>query len=168
VDRHASENAIVYLDDSHFPVLISTWVGTTSLETASAYVEWVVVRIERAQEEGVRVYSICDSSLAGRPDATVRKYFAEQISGERGEQLMREQTSIVVHSSPFMRGALTAIGWAAPSMKHVKVTGTIDNAFRVAQDLISESGGSRPDLPIGSFRSPAEDDPEAWKLLGTG
>ena len=54
-------------------------------------------------------------------------------------------------------------------MKNVRVTATLDEALIVARDLIyAEDTKALVELPIGDYRSPAEDDPEAWRLLGTG
>ena len=39
----------------------------------------------------------------------------------------------------------------------------------LTKELIYEAdAGVAPELPVGNYRSPAEDDPAAWKLLGTG
>jgi hypothetical protein len=168
VERHASDEAIVFLDDAHFPVVIATWVGEASLLTAEAYIAWFKAQIARAEEEEVWLIAISDSRLAGRPDATVRRYFADEIGSTEGRRLMSKQTSLVVHDSQLLRGALTAISWLVPGVDKLPTARTMHASFEQVRRLLRDKAQTFPGtLEPDNYVNPAEQDELAKRIFGT-
>ena len=142
-------------------------MGPASVTTAKYFFEWHHKLHERAAREGRRFYSISDASLAGRPSPEVRRLFADDVKAraEKTERPDEAEVSSVVLTNRLLRGALTAIGWVAPSMKYLHTAGTMQEALEHIFEEMRADGVTPPvAVEPATYKSPAADDPEATAL----
>jgi hypothetical protein len=173
MERVTGDGSIVFLEDRFFPLVIATWVGPASESTAQAFFEWHHKQHARGAAEGRRFYSISDATLSGRPSPEVRRLFAEDVkmrseeaekAGKTPEEL---ELSSVVITNRLLRGALTAIGWVAPSMKNLHSAATVQESLTHMLERMAEDGVARPEgLELDGYESPAFGDDDARKLSG--
>lgn len=136
MERFESGSSVIYCDDSHFPVVISTWIGSATLDNSQSYLTWMDAQLQRATREQVQLITISDSTDAKRPPPEVRRLFVDWIN-------QHEDTggdSLVVITNALVRGALTAIGWLAPSAQKVNTVKDMDVALAKARGLLAERG----------------------------
>ncbi|MEM7152647.1 MAG: hypothetical protein AAF799_07385 [Myxococcota bacterium] len=140
MERFESGSSVIYCDDSHFPVVISTWIGAATLDNSQEYLTWMDAQLQRATREEVRLISISDSADAKRPPPEVRRLFVDWINNNE------ESTgdSFVVITNALVRGALTAIGWLAPSAQKVNTVKDLPTALSKARGLLAERGLTVP------------------------
>lgn len=108
------------VDDRTYPVLFATWVGHSSLETMRAFYEWNDTQLKRVVADNVRFALITDAIDAERPNAPVRQMIADKTKEMQRTHVKAEAlrtSSIVVVENPFVRGALTAVGWLMGGME---------------------------------------------------
>ncbi len=146
----------VYFDDSHLPVLIVTFMGTTNLQAC----EWFGARygevLEAAHARGEKVVSISDASRANRPPPEVRRFFAEWMGTIPDHLNEATLASIAVITNPLMRGAMTAIGWINEDVRDVVSVPSLEQGIERAMAMLDAAGVPRPTgLDAASYRVPS-------------
>ncbi|MFV8753579.1 hypothetical protein ACNOYE_23750 [Nannocystaceae bacterium ST9] len=149
--RYADADSVVVLDDTYSPVIIVSWIGEPTLELVEIYQRWQGEQIERAKSAGLRLISLTDCSRTERPSSRVRKAFSEDPA--EGEAVFLK--SIVVITSPVIRGALTAVKWLmGDRFGDVEVAESTRGAITRCLDLLDQHGIARPSLSPTSYRGP--------------
>ncbi len=131
-----SEGDAIALDDTFFPILVTTWVGPASVSSVDTYFVWLDAMLKRAMQEKTPLVNITDAGLAKNPNAEVRRIIAERTKawGASGADT-HPVTSYVVIESAIIRGTLTVIGWLHGNMKSVNVATCAEALERGIQDL---------------------------------
>jgi hypothetical protein len=134
------------LDDRAFPVLFATWVGHADEKTVRAFYAWNDVQLKRVALERTAFALITDAVAAERPDAPVRALLAELTRAMQKDHPTAETfraSSIVVLESPFVRGALTAVGWLMGGME-TEYAPTCAEALQRSESRFRDRGAKWP------------------------
>lgn len=121
-------------DESRDPVLVTTWVGETTLADVAAYNAWMETRLERARREGKKLATISDAVGVTRTPPEVRRALSSS----------ELQTDVVVGNwvvggSAFLRGVMAALRWANPKFASVRMVATLDQALKEASVALGET-----------------------------
>lgn len=111
MESHTDKGSELLLDDALRPILISTWIGPATLDLVDEFYRWCDGQVAKAKRRGYPVILISDATLAGRPNADVRKAFAAAKF-----DVDVPFKSIVIINNKIIRGAMTAIGWLLGDM----------------------------------------------------
>jgi hypothetical protein len=149
----------VMVDDTYFPVVVSTWFGAATEPAVRAYFAWLHRVLGRAQAGRVpALVNITDAGPAGNPSPDVRRLIAELTVGwEKAGADQLHVTSYVVVESAVIRGVLTALGWLHGDMKAENLASCSQAIERALADLAA--AGVSP--PVGL-------DPARWRRPGRG
>jgi hypothetical protein len=139
IDRRQSAAALVAVDDTHLPILISTFRGQLDLETVTWH-DSETNRILRARiRQGRPVVYITDTRRMQVPSATLRQHWATQI--KENDDVMRACLGIfVVLDNPLMRGALTAVDWMTNQTRRVHYMPSMQEAVAEANRRLVARG----------------------------
>jgi hypothetical protein len=131
--------SIAAVDDTHLPVLISTFRGHIELDMAQWHHVATSVILRHRYSLGQPVVYITDSRGMHVPSATVRKYWAD-IMRENEAMMNAMLGNLVVLDSPIMRGALTAIEWLTTLTRRIHYVATMEQAEIEANRCLRERG----------------------------
>lgn len=151
ITKQGRGGSIAAVDDSHLPVLISTFRGHIELEMAQWHHGATSVILRHRHQLGQPVVYITDSRGMHVPSATVRKYWAD-IMRENEAVMNAMLGNFVVLDSPIMRGALTAIEWLTTLSRRIHYVATMEQAAVEANRCLSEHGYSRVVLDGKTYR----------------
>jgi hypothetical protein len=138
VTWHDEGNAALVLDLRHYPICISTWMGTPGLDIATAYVEWTEALHRQAEWQEDRIVLVADGTRGGRPPGPVRHRLAES----RTPPCVLDY--FVVVSNPAVRGAVTAISWLAGDRLRMRVVPELSAGLRGALVVLDRNAIPRP------------------------
>ena len=156
MERIESSDGALFLDAARFPFLIVSWVGEGTVEQADGYVTWVARMAERVQGEG-KLSIINDATRAGRPGPEFRKFFSDFLATPEGTTLLTvDHATFVALSNPLVRGALTAIGWMAPSVRSMRVTPDLPTAVAAAVEEARRRGDPTEMPDLAGYEHPAD------------
>ena len=141
-----TDDDVIVMDDTYFPVVVATWFGAPSEKAVRIYFEWAREMVARATREGARIVNITDAGPAKTPDAAVRRLIADltkalEAAGGNDEAMM----SYVVVENAVIRGVMTALGWLHGNLKAHHVS-TCAEALEAG---IRELARARMPLPKG-------------------
>ena len=146
----------VYLDHSHYPILISTWIGDPTVAICRTFSAWHVGFLQNACRSGQRIIAIADSTRTGQASSAVRHYFAEWTSSQTDELREANLMTLVVVPNPVVRGVLAAIGWVSSAARDITPVPTREMAIERALRLLDLHGIARPvTLSVSTYRPPA-------------
>jgi hypothetical protein len=131
MQRFVDGDAEVVVDLRFMPIVISTWFGTPTIELATSFAEWFSPFMAEQAQLGTRLVFVSDASLAGRPGGDVRKRFAALDSPDF------VLDSLVVVTNPAVRGAATAIRWAAGERMKMNFAADLPSALIRALGLLA-------------------------------
>lgn len=128
--RHS--RAVSYtIDEGQRPILITTWVGETTLADALAFNAWLDKEVARARSGGGPIALITDTIAVTRTLPDARKAFNDaSISNDIDDVVVG---TWVVSSSVVMRGVMAAARWAVPKLKDIHMVATLDVALAAAR-----------------------------------
>jgi hypothetical protein len=126
----------IRIDESRFPLIVVTFVGSQDEAEFSAYLEGMTAFAERR----LRAVTVFDATRAGPTPATQRARQGAWLKKYRS--IIQEYScgSVFVIRSPLVRGALTAILWIAPIPGAHTVVGTLEEAERWAVERLRAEG----------------------------
>ncbi len=88
-----------------------------------------------------RYVTLTDARSGATPNATQRRRASELIQRERERTVRWNVANAVVFTSPLLRGALTAIEWAAPSPVPMRSFATLVEARAWLDERYEEVAG---------------------------
>lgn len=141
-----SQKGALGLDDRAFPVFFATWIGDADEASIRAFFAWNNRQLERALAERTPFSLITDAISAERPDAPARALIAEltrEMGRTHGAAEPLRTGSIVVLENPFVRGALTAVGWLMGGME-TEYAPTCAEAIKRTEARFRERGARWP------------------------
>ncbi len=148
------ENMLVGFDDSHLPLMISTFRGPLDVDAARWHDEVSTKVIVRSLAEGRRVLHVVDARDVDVPSAQLRRFWADRISQSVGT-LEAMLGVFVVIDKPILRGVLTAINWLCSDAGRVEYFPTLRDAVTLANVRFNAAGyplvpldGDAYDVPI--------------------
>lgn len=151
-----SETGVVGLEDRHYPILVGTWVGQATVAQCREFTRWHDAQVRRALASGDRLISISDSLESVRPDANVRRCFADWIAGQPQAYRDASVLTLAVLDSALIRGALTAIAWIREEARQIVPVASMEHALEVALRTLDEHGIARPEgLQPGTYVRPS-------------
>jgi hypothetical protein len=139
--KQGSGSGLAALDDTHLPILITTFRGHVTLEMAQWHHGATSLVLGQRHALGLPVVYITDAHAMQVPAATVRKYWAD-IMKENEVMLNAMLGNFVVLNSPLMRGALTAIEWVTRLKQRIRYVASLEQAVVEANRLLLEHGHS--------------------------
>jgi hypothetical protein len=144
---------VIVVDDTYFPVLITTWFGAPSEGAVRDYFGWLHAMLGRALRDDSPLVNVTDSTAAGVPDATVRRVIAELTKKwESAGAGPPRVSSCVVVDSAVIRGVLQVLAWLHGDLQTSQVS-TCEKALDEALDILRRAG-RKP--PLGLV-------PKAWR-----
>ncbi len=120
-------------DESHHPVLLTTWSGETTLPDVDAYNVWMDAHIEKARLGRYKIALISDAVAVTRTPPEVRRAFSVK---DVSHDLVAG--TWVVSASAIMRGVMAAMRWVNPAMANVRMVATLDEALLQAKAALAE------------------------------
>lgn len=143
----------VIIDDRYAPLIVSSFVGEIDLPLGEWYEE-TSHKVIRAQGKlGHRVVGIHDASQSARTSAEMRKFWADMSRRSPPDVNAIVLSSLIVISSPMMRGVLTAVGWLNPEVAKLRIFPNLAAAVEEAVRQLREHGGTVM-LPPGGYQVP--------------
>jgi len=141
---------VIVVDDTHFPVVVSTWIGAPTERAVRGYFAWLHELLPRAIREGTPLVNVTDSGLAGLPSGDVRRLIADlTVEWERSGADKQAVSSFVVVESAVMRGALRALAWLHGDMKTTQFA-TCEEALEAAIQVLARARRPAPPLLVPS------------------
>jgi hypothetical protein len=123
-------------------VWISSWVGVPLEVEVDRFFSEYLEALEECSRLQKKLLIINDFTNAQPPTPIVRKKVAQYFK-EAGLKREWISHSIFVVNNAVIRGAITAVSWFAPKMKTITIVSTIEQAAKLAIDILS-----RNNLPI--------------------
>lgn len=151
ISKQERGGSLAAVDDTHLPVLISTFRGHIELDMAQWHHRATSVILRHRHQLGQPIVYITDSRGMHVPSATVRKYWAD-IMKENEAMMNAMLGNFVVLDSPIMRGALTAIEWLTTLSRRIHYVATMEQAEVEANRCLSERGYSPVALDGKTYR----------------
>lgn len=153
--REFEDGSVVYFAEEHAPLIVNGFIGRPTLESAR-FVQDTSEKIfvEYGERYGA-CYNVVDGRRAERPDALVRRFWAESAQKPSAGATKYLRGTLVVIDNAILRGVLTAVGWVSPQAREFEVMATIDEAIDEARKRLEAAGCSLP--PRVPFIEP--DDP---------
>lgn len=145
----------IHVDDSHYPVIITTWVGTPSPELAAAYAAFIQGPMSRAESEGTRLVGIHDTLHAEPPTPDMREAFTElgRTLGPRSKAM--GMLTIIVLDRVVIRTAITAAVFLTNGRERTRVAPSMARGIDLALQTVESTGASRPaGLHPDAYRRP--------------
>lgn len=142
-------DAAVVMDERSWPLVTSTWFGTSTEPLVEQFFRHTDGQLDRANARGEKIVLIADTYGASPPPAKVRRRIAELSSaqGPRSEPLVL--VSVTVIQSVLIRGAVTALSWIDPSLSRGKNVASFDAALASALAAMQAAGVGVPAvLPV--------------------
>ncbi len=130
----------IRIDESRFPLIVVTFVGSQDEADFSAYLEWMTALAKRR----VKAVTVFDATKAGPTSATQRARQGAWIKTNRALIQQFSCGSAFVVSSAIVRGALTAILWIAPVPGPHTIVATFEEAERWALERLRAEGVRGP------------------------
>lgn len=153
VEVRQRDNMFVGFDDSHLPLVISTFRGPLDLEDARWHDELSSRTIQQSLAEGRRVLHVVDARDVDVPSAQLRKFWAERIS-ESVTTLESMLGMFVVIDKPILRGVLTAINWICNEARRVEYFPTLGDALNLANVRFAATGYPLIAMDATGYRAP--------------
>jgi hypothetical protein len=141
---------VIVVDDSHFPVIVSTWIDAPTEQAVRGYFAWLDEMLARAVRDDTPIVNVSDAGQAELPTAEVRRLVAD-LTGEwerRGADSGRV-TSLVVIESAVMRGVLNALAWMHGNFK-TRQFSTCEEALAAALHVLERARCPAPPLLVPS------------------
>jgi hypothetical protein len=150
IEGEADDTIVV--DDTHFPVIIATWMGSPTPSAVRGYFAWLDDMLARAKRERTILVNVTDSTLAGMPSADVRRLVADLTKawGRQGADGL--VSAHVVVDNALIRGVLRALAWLHGDMRTIQHA-TCEQALEASIDTLRASG----------LVPPASLVPSAWR-----
>ena len=151
IAKQGSGTSLAALDDTHLPILITTFRGHIALEMAQWH-HGATSRVLRQRHGlGLPIVYITDAHAMHVPSATVRKYWADIM--KQNEAMMNAMLgNFVVLDNPVMRGALTAIEWVTRLTQRIRYVATLEQAIVEANRVLVEHGHPPVSLDVSGYR----------------
>lgn len=153
---HGSEGDAIVVDETYFPVVISTWYGAASPQAVRAYYEWLGRMLANAMASQRLLVNVVDSAHAGVPSAEVRRLISELTLEweQRGADASTVRAFVVIESAA-IRGVLNVLAWLHGGMKSVNVA-SLDAAVEGSLAALSAVGQpAPPGFVVGRVTRPA-------------
>jgi hypothetical protein len=112
------------IDESAFPLVVSTFRGPATMERAKAY----FARLDVWCRDGRRFATILDVSGGGVPTPAHRKLIVDSLAPRRAILAKQCLGLAVVITNPLIRGATTAVLWMHPPVHPVTIVATLAEA----------------------------------------
>jgi hypothetical protein len=151
IAKQGSGTSLAALDDTHLPILITTFRGHVTLEMAQWHHGETSRVLRRRHELRQPTVYITDAHAMHVPSATVRKYWAE-IMKENEVMLNAMPGNFVVLDNAVMRGALTAIEWVTTLTRRIRYVATLEQGIVEANRVLVEHGHAPVSLDVSSYR----------------
>jgi hypothetical protein len=128
------------IDTSRHPIVLVTFSGYISEPEFDRYLASMTAILERSE----KTVTILDARGAIRNPASQRRKQADWL--KRYQEQLRQYSlgTVFVITSPFVRGALTAILWLAPLPNEHVVVGTLAEAEGWAEKQLRAAGLAAP------------------------
>jgi hypothetical protein len=137
--------ASISLDARYFPLIISVWKGTPTLELSKWFFGRRRLVLERAQSGGTKVLQISDLGELSTPPATVRQYIGETGKIEDAHDNFLGYVAIV--PNPVIRGVVTALRWIiGGDVRPIMFTSNYDEAIKKATSMAEAAGVEFPPI----------------------
>lgn len=144
-------SSLAAVDDTHLPLLITTFRGNIELDTAKWHHQATSAVLEYRRSHRLPVVYITDSRAMHVPSATVRKYWADIMN--ENEAIMNAMLgNFVVLDSAIMRGALTAIEWLTTSTRRIRYVASLEEAVAEGNRCLAEHGFEPVRFEVGAYR----------------
>ena len=142
IELHEGQAGVV-LDGSHYPVLLTDWIGVPSEALVQRYFAAYIAMLEQIARTGGHAVLITTTEQAGRPPANVRKLIAD-LTSEHRELINRVVVgNAVVLNNPLIRGAMTAMSWLDPSLR-VPYLANLREGMAYARETLGDHGVELP------------------------
>lgn len=140
-----SDGDAIVVDDTYFPVFVSTWFGRASEPSVRAYYEHLGRAIERALAERTLLVNVVDSGPAEVPSADVRRLISELTSEweKRGATPTNVRALVVIESAA-IRGVLNVLGWLHPGGMRSENVASLAVATERALSALAAAGHPAP------------------------
>ena len=149
--RHENAGSELFVDDTHAPLMIATWIGEPTLPLVEAYQQWLVEQVGRAQSGNYRLVLMSDSTLTELPSGAARKALSEDRT-QSDDVVIKP---VVVITSSVIRGALTAIKWlVGERFGDVEVRDSTSEGIARCLEVLDQHGIERPNLSPTSYVFP--------------
>jgi hypothetical protein len=140
---HGEADDVIVVDDTHFPLVVATWIGAPTPPAVRDYFAWLNAILERAQREGTSFVNVGDGRLAGVPSAAVRALIADLSKEWYARHAGKQLKAVVVVDNPLIRGVLRALAWLAGDLDTEQIA-TCEEALTFAVRLLERSGVKPP------------------------
>lgn len=143
--------ALAAVDDSHLPIVITTFRGNIELDMAQWHHGVTSSVLHPRFRNGQPTIYVTDARAMHVPSAVVRKYWAD-IMKENEAMMNRLLGNWVIMDNPIMRGALTAIEWFTPLTRRIQYVAKMEHAVESANECLAAAGYARVVLDGGTYR----------------
>jgi hypothetical protein len=148
--HHIQEaDGYVSVDSTYFPIVTMWWGGLISERLFDRLWDYrnevLTCHVPELAPLVVLVHTIDDIKPM---DAKLRKYLADKGENDPVIQAKRV-TSIVLVTSPVMRGVMTAVKWIAGEKFPLEITGNFETGFKFARKLLEERNHMNAVIPEG-------------------
>lgn len=150
ITKQARGTALAAVDDSHLPVVITTFRGHIELDMAQWHHTATFRVLSERHRLGHPTIYITDARGMHVPSAVVRKYWAD-IMKEHESMLNALLGNWVVMDGPVMRGALTAIEWFTPLERRIQYVANLQQALSRANASLVKGGYSSVTLNAENY-----------------
>lgn len=151
ITRQERGTALAAIDDTHLPVVITTFRGHIELEMAQWHHGVTSTVLNPRYRAGQPLIYVTDARAMHVPSAVVRKYWAD-IMKENEAMMNSLLGNWVVMDNPIMRGALTAIEWFSPLKRRIQYVANMEQAVSGANECLTQAGYSPVALDGRSYR----------------
>lgn len=135
----------VSVDSTHFPIIPMWWAGVLSERLFDRLWDY---RNEALMGHVPFIVLVHDIDDVKPMDAKLRKYLADK--GETDPEIQAKKvTSIILVTSPVMRGVMTAVKWIAGEKFPLEITGNFETGFKFARKLLEERNYMNASIPQG-------------------
>jgi hypothetical protein len=155
VTRIREGKCTIVVDEGHWPVVFSTWIGEPNDLVVKRYFEKHRTLLARAREAKSGFVIVNDTKHTGRPSGKVRRLIADETNGLPADATALTLGTVIVVESAIIRAIVTALTWILPSMKDSVVAGDLGAGIQRALLMLDERRIARPpDLSPTKYRRP--------------
>ena len=144
IEYFSSPDTSLVLDDRHFPVVIATWLGKSSIDAAQALGDWLRRVATRAATEDVGFVLVYDSTqLEPKPSAKLRAFMAHDLDALDESSCGRFLGVLVRAEDKLLRSKVAMLTWLLTRRVRITTMNSMESAL-VQAKLVLESAGFAP------------------------
>jgi|GEM_PF-1182544 len=154
VFQHQRSTAIV--DDSHPPLLITTWIGTPNEQNMANVFQHIRNRLDVARTHGEQWVQVVDATQAASPTASTRQVAADELNRMEAYKDVWLGPWHLVVSSRVAAAVVTAINWLTRKQNQYQVFYSTVDALDAASQWSAAHLGVHPHLDVLGYDAEAE------------